>query len=60
MVAGVAALVVSEPAVHVTPPVEVVEPIEVSLLAIMKVFVGCPPHVRVTQQGLTTVSTKLI
>lgn len=49
MVAGVAALVVSEPAVHVTPPVEVVEPIEVSLLAIMKVFVGCPPHVRVTQ-----------
>ena len=52
MIAGVAALVVSKPAVKVAPRVRGVESSEVGLLCVLEVFAGGPPHVGVALQGL--------
>ena len=50
MITGVAALIVSEPAVKVAPLVQLVEPIEAGLLCVLQVLPSRPPHVWVTLQ----------
>ena len=52
VVASVAAVVVSKPAVEVAPPVRRVKPIEAGLLRVVQVLACSPPHVGITLQRL--------
>ena len=60
MVACVAALVVSKPAVKVALRVRGVESSEVGLLCVLEVLAGRPPHVGVTLQGLQPLPGSLL
>ena len=60
MITGVAALIVSIPAVKVALCVQRVKSIEAGIHGVMKVLAGSPPHVGVTLQGLQPLPGSLL